>query len=134
MAQSFSEGSVFNYTTTTGGSPVIANGDLLVVEKMVGVALNSSTGAGQVIAVALDGVFEVAAHTTGNLTAGDAAYYRTVSGVKVQVRAYAAATGYVATGAVKNARTIGTIWETKGATAGRTKIKVKLVGGPMPWA
>ena len=136
MAQSLSEGSVFNYTTTTGDSPVVANGDLLVVGQRVGVALNSSTGAGQVIALALDGVFNVLAHTTGNLTAGDAAYYSLTSGVKAKVRVKAASTGYLATGAnIKYSRTIGTIWETKaGATSGRTTIKIKLIGGPMAYA
>jgi predicted RecA/RadA family phage recombinase len=134
MAQSFSEGSVFNYTTTTGGSPVVANGDLLVVGQRVGVALNSAT-TGQVIAVALDGVFEVASFATGTLTAGDAAYYSLTSGVKAAVRVKASSTGYLATGAnIKYSRTIGTIWETKGATAGRTKIKIKLIGGPMAYA
>ena len=133
MAQSLSEGSVFNYTTTGA----VANGDLMVIQKMVGVALESATGAGKVIALALDGVFDVLAHTTGNLTAGDAAYYSTATTgtKKVKVRAYAVATGYLATGNVKNARTIGTLWETKaGATSGRTSIKLKLVGGPMAWA
>jgi predicted RecA/RadA family phage recombinase len=127
MAQSFSEGSVFNYTTTGA----VANGDLLVVGHRAGVALNSATGAGQVVALALDGVFDVRCRTTGAVTIGNAAYYRiATTGTKIMqaVPVIASATG----GASGMARTIGMFWETK--ATGRTTIKVKLVGGPMPWA
>jgi hypothetical protein len=83
-------------------------------------------------------VFDVLAHTTGTLTAGDAAYYSTATTgtKKVKVRVKASSTGYLATGTnIKYSRTIGTLWETKaGATSGRTAIKIKLIGGPMAYA
>ena len=136
MAQSLSEGSVFNYTTlVTGTQPIIANGDLVVVNQRVGVALTAATGRGGVVALALDGVFEVAAHATGTLTAGEAAYFSHTSGVRAAVRVKASSTGYLATGSnIKYSRTIGTIWETKASGARTGKIKIKLIGGPMAYA
>jgi predicted RecA/RadA family phage recombinase len=129
MAQSLSEGSVFNYTTTGA----VANGDLMVVGQRVGVALESATGANKVIALALDGVFEVLCAATGTMTAGNAAYYRRTATGYRQSRVTIATGG--ATGLASGmGRTVGMFWETKGATSGRSKIKVKLVGGPMPWA
>ena len=134
MAQTLSEGAVFNYTTTTGA---VANGDLLVIGQRVGVALNSATGAGQVIGLALEGVFNVLCAATGTMTAGNAIYYRATgsSNGKATVCVRTAATGYLATGSnIKYARTVGTLWETKTSGATRTSVKVKLVGGPMPYA
>jgi len=129
MAQSLSEGSVFNYTTTGA----VANGDLLVVGHRAGVALNAATGAGQVVALALEGVFNVRCRTTGTVTIGNSAYYRiATTGTKIMqaVPVIGSATG----GASGMARTIGMFWETKTSGDTRTTIKVKLVGGPMPWA
>lgn len=117
MAQSLSEGEVFNYTTTGA----VANGELRVINRMVGVALNSASGSGQKIAIALEGVFSVAAVATGAKTAGNRVFYRTTGS---QFKA-AFASG-VATG---GKHTIGTVWET--ATAASTTCKVKLIGGPM---
>ena len=132
MAQTYSEGEVFNYTTTGA----VANGDLIVVGNRAGVALTSATGAGQVIALALEGVFDVRCRTTGTITVGNAAYYRiATTGTKIMqaVPVLASATGITAN--VSGARrAIGTFWETKTSGATRTTIKVRLVGGPMPWA
>ncbi len=129
MAQTYSEGEVFNYTTTGA----VANGDLIVVGHRAGVALTSATGAGQVIGLALEGVFDVRCRTTGTITVGNSAYYRiATTGTKIMqaVPVIAAATG----GASGMARTIGMFWETKTSGATRTTIKVKLIGGPMCWA
>ena len=138
MAQTISEGEVFNYTTTG----VVANTDLLVFNKRAGVALNAATGAGQVIGLALEGVFNVACATTGTMANGDAAYYRT-TGTNKKAAVLTASTGQVLftrgahtspTGTVAMARTIGTYWESKTSGATRTTIKVKLIGGPMYYA
>jgi predicted RecA/RadA family phage recombinase len=140
MAQSLSEGSVFNYTTTGA----VANGELKVVGKRAGVALTSATGSGQVIALAQDGVFELTAHTTGALTIGNPAYVRATGDILRVVATAAVATGNVlftrgahtsATGSIRLAPSVGTIWETKasGARTAGSKIKVKLIGGPMPY-
>jgi predicted RecA/RadA family phage recombinase len=132
MAQTLSEGEVFNYTTTGA----VANGDLLVVGHRAGVALESATGSGKVIGLALEGVFNVLCAATGTMTAGNAIYYRPTgtSNGKATVCVRTAATGYLATGSnIKYARTVGTLWETKTSGA-RTSVKVKLVGGPMPYA
>ncbi|HRZ07524.1 MAG TPA: DUF2190 family protein [Candidatus Competibacteraceae bacterium] len=128
MAQTLSEGEVFNYTTTGA----VANGALLVVGQRVGVALTSATGAGQVIGLAVEGVFDVACATTGTMAAGTAAHYRiATTGTKVMKAVILAA----ATGTTSGmARTIGTFWESKTSGATRTTIKVKLIGGPMCWA
>jgi predicted RecA/RadA family phage recombinase len=66
MAQSLSEGSVTNYTTTGA----VANGELKVINRMAGVALTAATGAGKNIALALEGVFTLAAVATGVKTRG----------------------------------------------------------------
>jgi len=140
MAQTYSEGEVFNYTA----SGAIVNGQLLVHNKRAGVALNAATGAGQVIGLALDGVFELIAHTTGTLTIGNPAYARTTGGVLQVVATSAVATGNVLftrgahsspTGSIRLAPSVGTIWETKasGVRTTGSKIKVKLVGGPMSY-
>lgn len=129
MAQTLSEGTVFNYTTTGA----VANGDLLVVGHRAGVALESATGSGKVIGLALEGVYNVRCRTTGTITVGNSAYYRiATTGTKIMqaVPVIGSATG----GASGMARTIGMFWETKTSGATRTTIKVKLVGGPMPWA
>ena len=132
MAQTLSEGEVFNYTTTGA----VTNGALLVVGQRVGVALNAATGSGQVIGLGLEGVYNVLCATTGTMTAGNAIYYRATGGGKLSRACIrTAATGYLATGSnIKYARTIGTLWETKTSVSTRTTIKVKLVGGPMPYA
>lgn len=127
MAQTFSEGNVFNYTTTGA----VANGDLLVVNQRAGVALESATGAGKVIGLALEGVFDVLCATTGAMNAGGTAYYRTATGKKARVAAVIAAATGTASGM---SRAVGMLWETKASGASRTSIKVKLVGGPMAWA
>lgn len=128
MSQSLADGSVFNYTAT-GALP---NGSLLVVGNRAGVALNTATGAGQVVALGLEGVYNVACSTTGTMAAGTAAYYKIgTTGTKImKAAALAAATGTTS----GMARAIGMFWETKTSGATRTTIKVKLVGGPMPWA
>ena len=128
MAQTISEGEVFNYTATGA----VINGDLIVVGQRVGVALNAATGAGQVIGLALEGVFNVACAATGTITAGNAAYYRIgTTGTKtMKAVPLAAATGTTS----GMARSIGTFWETKTSGATRTTVKVKLIGGPMCWA
>lgn len=117
MAQTISEGEIFNYTTTGA----VSNGELRVINRMAGVALTSATGAGQKVALALEGVFSLTAVATGAKTAGNRVFYRTTGGV-----AKAAFVSGVATGAKY---TIGTVWET--ATAASTTCKVKLIGGPL---
>ena len=57
MAQSLQDGNVFQYTTTGA----VSNGQLLVINRMAGVALDAATGAGKKISLALTGVFSVAA-------------------------------------------------------------------------
>jgi predicted RecA/RadA family phage recombinase len=117
MSQSLQDGSVYQYTTTGA----VANGQLLVIGRTVGVALNAATGAGAKIGVAMEGVFQVAAVATGAKTAGNRAFYRsTGSQLKVAIASGVAGTGkYV----------IGSIWET--ATAASTTVKIKLFGGPI---
>ncbi len=126
MAQTLSEGEVFNYTATGA----VANGDMLVVGQRVGVALNAATGAGQVIGLALEGVFNVACATTGTITAGNVACHQIISGKAARAAVLAAATGLTS----GMGRAIGTFWETKTSGATRTTVKVKLIGGPMCWA
>jgi len=117
MAQSLQDGDVFQYTTTGA----VANGQLLVINRLAGVALNAATGSGQKIGVALDGVFSVAAVATGVKTQGLRAMYRsTGSQMKVTTVSGVAGTGKYC---------VGTIWET--ATAAATTVKVKLHGGPI---
>jgi predicted RecA/RadA family phage recombinase len=119
MAQSIQKGDVFQYTTTGA----VRNGQLLVIGRTVGVALNAATGAGEKISVALEGVFSVDSVATGAKTAGNRAFYRTTGSVpKV------AAVSGVATGAKY---TIGTVWETVTNTS--TSVKLKLVGGPLAY-
>lgn len=117
MAQTLQNGAVYQYTTTGA----VANGQLLIINRMAGVALNSATGAGQKIGVALEGVYQVAAVATGVKTAGLRAMYRsTGSQMKVTTVSGVAGTGKY---------TVGMIWET--ATAASTTVKIKLVGGPI---
>lgn len=117
MSQSIQDGKTFDYTAPTGG---ITNGRLVVVNRMAGVALNT-VAAGSKVALALEGVFSLAAVATGAKTQGNRVFYRTTGS---QLKC-AFASG-VATGAKY---TIGTVWET--ATAASTSVKVKLVGGPL---
>jgi predicted RecA/RadA family phage recombinase len=118
MAQTLSDGAIFNYTTTGA----VANGQLLVLGRMAGVALNAATGAGQSIAVAMEGVFSVASVATGAKTRGLRAMYRsTGSQLKVTTVSGVAGTGKY---------TIGNIWETAATTAATT-VKIKLIGGPI---
>lgn len=115
MAQTLSEGEVFNYTTTGA----VANGQLLVINRMAGVALTSATGAGQKIALGMEGVYPLASAATGAKTQGLRAMYRT-TGSQLKVT--------VASGTATGAKySIGTVWETATATA--TSVKVKLHGG-----
>lgn len=117
MSQSLQEGAVYQYTTTGA----VANGQLLILGRTAGVALNSATGAGQKIGVAMEGVFSVAAVATGVKTAGLRAMYRsTGSQMKVTCVSGVAGTGKYC---------VGTVWET--ATAAATTVKVKLIGGPI---
>lgn len=117
MAQSLSEGRTFNYTTTGA----VSNGELKVINRMAGVALNAATGSGKKIALAVEGVFSLAAVATGVKTAGLRAMYRsTGSQLKVTTVSGVAGTGKY---------TIGHVWET--ATAAATTVKVKLRGGPI---
>lgn len=117
MAYSLQEGEVYQYTTTGA----VSNGQLLILNRMVGVALNSATGAGKKIGVAVEGVFQVASVATGAKTAGNRAFVRT-TGSQYKI----AAVSGVATGAKYS---VGMIWET--ATATSTTVKIKLVGGPL---
>ena len=117
MAQTLSDGDVLNYTATGA----VANGELKIINRMAGVALTTATGAGQVIGLALNGVFSLAAVATGVKTRGLRAMYRsTGSQMKVTTVSGVAGTGKY---------TIGTIWET--ATAASTTVKVRLHGGPL---
>lgn len=117
MAQTYSEGEVLNYTATGA----IANGELKVINRMAGVALTSATGSGVKTAIALTGVFDLAAVATGAKTQGNRVFYRTTGSVKKAVFVSGVATGAK--------YTIGTVWET--ATAASTTCKVKLIGGPL---
>jgi predicted RecA/RadA family phage recombinase len=132
MAQSLSEGSVFNYTTTGD----VTNGELIVLGRMAGVALNSAT-TGQKVALALDGVHSLAAIPTGTKALGLPVGYRTSGGLKVSAVA-AGCTGVAWSGAGPTAGVvvtygtkycIGTIWEAAASAA--TSVKVRLHGGPL---
>lgn len=131
MAYSLQEGETFHYTTTGA----VANGQLLVINRMAGVAMNTATGAGAKIAVALDGVFQVAAVATGVKTVGLPVGYRTTGSQLKATCVVAAATGtaWKATGSGNPLQgtkyCIGHVFET--ATAASTTLKVKLIGGPM---
>lgn len=117
MAQSLQDGNVFQYTTTGA----VANGQLLIINRLAGVALNAATGANQKIGVAVEGIFQVAAVATGVKTQGLRAMYRsTGSQMKVTCVSGVAGTG---------AYCIGNVWET--ATATSTTVKVKLIGSPI---
>lgn len=117
MAQSLQDGNVFQYTTTGA----VSNGQLLVINRMAGVALDAATGAGKKISLALTGVFSVAAVATGVKTQGLRAMYRsTGSQMKITTVSGVAGTGkYI----------VGNIWET--ATAASTTVKIRLIGGPI---
>ena len=133
MAQTLSEGEVFNYTATGA----TANGQLVIVGRMAGVALTAATGTGQVIGLALTGVHRLQAVPTGVKTVGTLVGYRTTGTQPKSVTCIAAAATGVAwsahpTSGVVTYGTkyvIGTVWETATATA--TTFKVKLHGGPM---
>ena len=133
MAQTFSEGEVYNYTTTGA----VANGALKIIGRMAGVALNSATGAGQSIALALTGVHTLTAVATGAKATGSLVGYRTTgpANAPLSVSCVAAAcTGiaWSATGGTQKYGTkyvIGTVWQ--GAASAATTLKVKLHGGPM---
>lgn len=117
MSQSLQDGAVYQYTTTGA----VSNGQLLIINRMAGVALNAATGAGQKIGVAVEGVFQVASVATGAKTAGTRAMYRsTGSQMKITCVSGVAGTGKYC---------VGTIWETTTNTA--TTVKVKLIGAPL---
>lgn len=117
MAYSVQDGEKLQFTT----AGAVANGQLLVQNRLAGVALTSATGSGQKITLALSGVFELAAVATGAKTQGNRVFYRTTGGVFKAVFASGTATGAK--------YTIGNVWET--ATAAATTVKVRLVGGPL---
>ena len=117
MAQTLNEGEVFNYTSTGA----ITNGELKVINRMAGVALTSATGSGVKTAIALEGVFSLAAVATGAKTVGNRVFYRSTGGQNKAVFTSGNATGAK--------YTIGTVWETATATA--TSVKVRLIGGPL---
>jgi predicted RecA/RadA family phage recombinase len=132
MAQSLSEGSVFNYTAPTGG---VTNGQLIVFGRMAGVALNSAA-AGQKVALALDGVHSLAAIATGTKALGLPVGYRDDSGVWKVSAVAAGCTGaawsaHPTSGVVTYGTkyVIGTIWEAAASAA--TSVKVRLHGGPL---
>jgi predicted RecA/RadA family phage recombinase len=133
MAQTLSEGEVLNYTATGA----TANGQLVIANRMAGVALTAATGAGQVIGLGLTGVYNLQAVATGVKTQGLPVGYRTTGTQPFSVTAVAAACTGVAwsahpTSGVVTYGTryiIGTVWETATATA--TTMKVKLHGGPL---
>lgn len=117
MAQSLQDGKTFQYTTTGA----VSNGQLLIIGRMAGVAMDTATGAGKKISVAMDGVFSVAAVATGAKTQGLRAMYRsTGSQMKVTCVSGVAGTGKY---------TIGSVWES--TTSAATTVKVKLIGGPI---
>lgn len=103
MAQSISDGGVFNYTTTAA----VTNGSLLIIGDTPMVALNAATGSGELIAVASEGVFTlIRKASAGNVGLGNKAYYVATGGVNKitsvaasgkQVGIYAAATATDAT-------------------------------------
>ena len=137
MSQTLSEGEVLNYTTTGA----VKNGELKILGRLAGVALNAATGAGQVIGLAMEGVHYLQAIPTGVKTRGLPVGYRAATGGTygllyvssvatgcTGVKWAAHPTSGVGTYGTKYV--VGTIWET--ATANATRVKVKLIGGPMP--
>ena len=129
MAYQIQEGEILTYTTTGA----VSNGELKVLNNLAGVALESATGSGKVISLAVEGVFDLAAVATGVKTRGLKVGYRT-TGSQLKVSAVAAAcTGaaWATTGSTLagGRYCIGTVWETANAAA--TSMKVKLIGGPM---
>ena len=134
MSQTLSEGEVFNYTTTGA----VKNGELKIIGRMAGVALNAATGAGQLIGLAMEGVHYLQAIPTGVKTVGLPVGYRAATGGTYGLL-YVSAIPAGCTGVAWSAtgplvygtkHVVGTIWE--GATATATRVKVKLIGGPMP--
>lgn len=126
MAQTYSEGNVVNVTAPTGG---YANGQLTVINGLPGVALTAAA-AGEKVAVAVEGVFEVACATTGTAAIGTRAFYKTTTGTVK--KAVFVATGNATGVTGGRAPTIGIVWQAKTSGATRTTIPIKLVGGPMP--
>ena len=114
MAKSISNGEVLNYTCTGD----VTNGALLVIGDTAGVALTSGA-TGDVIGVALDGVFTCTkkAVGSGGWSQGGQVYYITTGGVNKL-------TGVAAAG-----KQIGTGWTA--ATTGATTGSVKLKGGAL---
>ena len=114
MAQSMGEGDVLAYTT----AGAVTNGALLIVGATPGVALNSATGSGVVISVAIEGEFVLAKKAAaGTVTQGSKAYYMT-TGSTNQATAVAA-----------SGKCIGLF--TEATTTAATTCKVRLVGGPL---
>jgi predicted RecA/RadA family phage recombinase len=133
MAQSYSDGEIMNYTTTGA----VANGALKIIGRRAGVALQSATGSGQVIALAMTGVHTLPAVATGAKATGSLVGYRTTGTAGLSVSCVAAGcTGVVwsahPTSGVVTYGTkyvIGTVWQ--GAATTATTLKVKLHGGPI---
>lgn len=114
MAQSTSEGVVFNYTTTAA----VTNGALLILGNTPGVALTTATGSGEVIAVATEGVFTLTRKASaGSVAQGYKAYYVTTGGVN-KITSVAA-----------SGKQVGVYAAT--TTTDAVTCSVKLLGGPM---
>lgn len=125
--QTFTEGDVFNYTA----SGAIANGALFVKNRIIGVALTTATGSGQLVAIATDGVFKVACTSTGAMVQGALAYYRTTGSALKITGMPALATGTTGTTGLYSAWCAGTFWETAASGETRTTVPVRLIGGPL---
>ena len=114
MAQSISEGAVFNYTTTGA----VTNGALLILGDTPAVTLNTATGSGVSIAVATEGVFTLTRKASaGNVAIGRKAYYVTTGGVN-KITSVAA-----------SGKQVGVYAAT--TTTDATSCNVKLLGGPI---
>ena len=126
MAQSLQTGDVYQYTT----SGAVTKGRIVRIgARLAGVALNSATGSGQKIAVALTGVHTLDSLATGAKAAGALCYFRsTGSQWKVAMTA-TGATGATGSEGSRTAFVMGTIWTAAATTA--TTVNVRLTGRPM---
>jgi len=126
MAQMLQEGEVYQYTTT---GAITAGNVQRIGARLAGVALQSATGSGKIISVALEGVHSLTAVATGAKAYGALCYLR-ATGVPWSV-AMTATGSTGATGATgsQTAYVLGTVWEAAATTA--TTLKVRLSGRPM---
>lgn len=114
MAASLSTSDVMNYTTTAA----VNNGALLILGDTPVVALNSAVAAGESIAVAVRGTFQLTRKATpGNVAQGRKAYYVTTGGVN-KITSVAA-----------SGKQVGIYAET--TTTDAVTCKVRLLGGPI---